>query len=87
MNIYIWQSITNMTDHFHSDAGVLVVAGTVDRARELADEYGSRTDGSNLRMTNTPVGRRKELADDPDFVYPTTENLEQVVVFPDAGCC
>ena len=87
MNIYVWRSITNMTDHYHSDAGVLVVAGTVERARELADEYGSRTDSTKLRMSNTPDGRRSELGDYPDFVYPTTENVEQVVVFPDAGCC
>lgn len=87
MNIYIWRNVTNMTDRFHSEAAVLVVAETVERARQLADEFGARTDGTNGRMGDAPDGRRMELADDPDFVYPTTENIEQVVVFPDAGCC
>lgn len=35
MNLYVWAYAENATEHWHAEAGVVVLAGSVERARDL----------------------------------------------------
>lgn len=81
MNIYVWEYADGVTDSLHDGGGVLVVAATVDKAREQWGEYARNFDGVKP-LSNTA------LDDDPQHVWPTEFFAEErIIVFPDLGCC
>ena len=71
MNIFIWEQIEKVSNNYHREGGLVIFAESEQRARELANS----TDGV-------------ELGDEPpDHVISCDETPENVIVFPDAGCC
>jgi hypothetical protein len=76
MKVFIWEHIQKLTDNYHSDGGLVVVAANLQRAIELAEAEGvefSKGDYDELTPTN---------------VYNTDDSAdEKVFIFPDAGCC
>lgn len=73
MNIYVWKRIEKATSSYHTEGGLLVVAENEERAREIANMY------EDVEVLQTEI---------VSAVFPTTHKvLEQVIVFPDAGCC
>lgn len=93
MNIYIWQSVDELTTSYHSDGGCVVVAPSLDRARELLTEPycdGIMHDTHSDREQCHLVARDKceALRTEPDYIYPTSDEAEAtVIVFPNTGCC
>lgn len=73
MKIFIWQSIENATQSFHSGGGVVAVAESLEQAISMAEAEGVRF-GS--QYDSEPV--ELELSG---------EQEPRVFVFPDAGCC
>ena len=72
MNVYIWERLEAVTGNWHSAAGVVIVASTIDAAQCLAEQQI----GPNFKLTQ------------PDRVIPCGGNEEpKVFIFPDAGCC
>lgn len=76
-----------MTDREHAEAGVVVVAPSLERARELAASASDfpedhRTGRSGYRVR--PLGL---LTAEPDVMRHGVDGPEGVWVFPDAGCC
>lgn len=73
MRIYVWESLRVCSDRYHSEGGLVVVARSLERARELAvaDYPGTSA-----------------VIEEPDHNWLTSplEN-EKVITFPDAGCC
>lgn len=81
MNVYVWDYLKRMSDSYHDDGGVVVVAESVEKARELLrtkDEHGY-----------TPVPGDSDVFDrEPEVTYPTAgEVAARVFTFPNAGCC
>lgn len=73
MKVFIWNNINELTDNYHSDGGLVVVAKDLERAHELA-----RNEGVEFA--------EDELA--PTIEYNTDDFVEEkVFIFPDAGCC
>jgi hypothetical protein len=74
---FIWRMVENMTTSWHDGAGVVAVAGSIERAKELVEaarEKGHKTDGIAIGP--------------PDATFEAVPGTpEQVHVFPDAGCC
>lgn len=72
-NVYVWNRLDKLTDNYHCEGGLVVVAGSLDRAREIAVQRVPTCDPSP----------------DPDQVWPLAAGAieEQVFCFPDAGCC
>lgn len=77
MKVFIWTSIEKLTDNYHSEGGLVVVAKDLERAYELARNEG-------VEFTTNEYS--DELT--PDVVYNTDDSAEEkVFIFPDAGCC
>jgi hypothetical protein len=72
MKVFVWEDISNLTDNYHSDGGLIVFAETVERAIEMAIEQGVTFHESEL------------TADDVRIVG---GGEEKVYIMPNAGCC
>lgn len=106
MDIYIWKCV-DYTHNYHSDAGVVIIASSYDKAKEMF----------LLKHINLRLGRGvsyddtydtfyyeslDEALSDTKFTYKSVNDIpspdyvialvdpsqdEQVIVFPNAGCC
>ena len=75
MRMFVWEYVNRITCNWHDGGGVLVIAGDLDRARELLLTQGGVYDDSDV------------LTLDPDFSASVETQDEKVFIFPDAGCC
>lgn len=76
MHVFIWHYIGELTGSYHNEGGAVVVAETVERARELleAREHTRLADDEQDPDVTYKLGGRKKIE-------------EAVYIFPDAGCC
>jgi hypothetical protein len=85
MKAFLWHNIDVVSNCFHSDGSVLIVAETVERARELGvlteSDYNFETKETTTKTIKMTIDR------DPDAVFNANELEEKVFVFPNAGCC
>ena len=72
MNVYIWERIGNVTKNYHDGGGLLVIAKSITRAREIIKKKVSK--------------KCEALTIMPDIYY-SIKAKEQVIIFPDSGCC
>jgi hypothetical protein len=94
MNIYIWRDVANLTNKHHDGGGVVVVAPTLDRAREIirdsnrcVDEWHTEPGGEHWSDCG-PRTDCEALTAEPDAIYPTTDDQHvDLYVFKNAGCC
>lgn len=64
MRAFLWENVDNVTDNYHSEGSVLVIASSLQAARKLSNL------GDALKETPTASW---ELAGDPDpwcFIFP-----------------
>ena len=73
MKIFIWEEIDTCTSSYHSEGGVVVIAETEARARELA---------------NAVHGCAISECELPNATHELVDNCEEkVFIMPNAGCC
>jgi hypothetical protein len=72
MKVFVWEDISNLTDNYHSDGGLIVFAETAERAIELAIEHGVSFHESELTANDVRIVEGGE---------------EKVYIMPNAGCC
>ena len=71
MKVFVWESISKLTDNYHSGGGLIVFAENEERAKELAIEQGVMFDATEL----------------PNDVRIVEGGEEAVYIMQDAGCC
>jgi hypothetical protein len=82
VNVYFWENVTKLTDNYHSSGGVVIVAASLEAARDMLRDYHIRDTYSEL------VGACSAYVDEPDRVIPVGETEKpELFVFPDSGCC
>ena len=69
--VFIWNNISQLTDRYHSEGGLVVIADNLQDAKILAMEKDVKFDGEELPT----VYELKDVVKD------------EVYIFPDAGCC
>lgn len=88
MRMFIWKYVSNITGNWHDEGGLAIIAkGDLERARQLL-----REDKYYVSVRNNYPDRAEceAFTKDPDIVFegkPGEEMEEQVLIFPDAGCC
>lgn len=74
MKIFVWEWVGQVSDNYHCDGGLLVVAKDEGRAKELIEQepHVVVTDAEwrGVRIFET-----------------SADEQERVITFPDAGCC
>jgi hypothetical protein len=76
MNVFIWTGLDNMSQNYHANGGLVVIAQTVHEARERLRATPSIPKDCDAFTKPPTIGY--ELAADTDAA---------VYEFPDAGCC
>lgn len=77
MNIYLFQSISDLTDNYHDGGSAMVIAESVEKAINSLP-VAAQTEASNdwvagrVRSWPLPLG---------------TVVKPEMFIFPDAGCC
>lgn len=79
MRIFIFEYIEDLTDHYHSSGGLVVVADNELDARSLLDTHLD-TEASGPTDEEWAESKSYRLT---DSVY----YEPKVFVFPDSGCC
>ena len=75
MKLFIWRNLRQVTDRYHDDGGVVVVAETLQAARALIPRVVRDGD------TEMAIGA-------PDAEYELRgSDTPRAFVFPDSGCC
>jgi hypothetical protein len=72
MKLFIWERVAGVTDSWHDEGGLTVIAPTLERARELIENECQGCTADKMP---------------PDLEICCDPSDEQVFVFPDAGCC
>lgn len=74
MKIIIFEHVEELTERYHCDGGLVIIAKDIERAKELIskDEYIKPT---QEEWENALIYELKN------------EEEERYFVFPDAGCC
>lgn len=72
MKVFVWNSVGECSDNYHTNGGVVVFAETEERARALANAE----EGCNIGPDELP-----------DDVREVSGGEAAVYIFPDAGCC
>lgn len=83
MKIYIWRRVENLTTHYHSGGGLVVIdrdwksaCGAMLALKPPADSFME----CGCEFLSSPTA--------PDLTLETdTEVQPQVIIFEDAGCC
>lgn len=74
MKVFVWEYVDSVSNNYHSEGGLLVVAKDEDRARELIENHPHAcvTDDEwrDVIIINAEEGEQ-----------------ERIIAFPDAGCC
>lgn len=74
MKIFVWKRVYKVSDNYHDEGGLLVVAENEERAKEL---IGAE---QNVIVTD------EEWAEVITYELMDVEK-ERIITFPDAGCC
>jgi hypothetical protein len=72
---FVFNRISGMTENWHSEAGVMVVAATLSRAQEL------------INAVRRPLGDDDPIGVPDDAIAVADYEAERMLLFPDAGCC
>ena len=75
MKVFIWEYLPEVTDHYHPEGGLVIVAATQPETYEIPTSQPSRL----AKTVDLPA---------PDAVYSLRGKPEpRVFTFPDSGCC
>lgn len=73
MKLFMWDFVGGATGSYHDGGGVVVIAETLERAREMIAAEKERE-------------KCEALTQEPDLVR-ECDGPEHISVHPDAGCC
>lgn len=89
MNIYVFKDVMQLTDRYHCEGGLVIVAkdeGQVDKLIDGANKITYK-ETDDYTIADADIALSEEDWDNVT-IYPTVETAEPAIyVFPDAGCC
>ena len=91
MQVFIWVDISAVSYNYHDDGGIVIVAESIERAREMMrvigdhEEYDHKA-GKSIPVSNVP-STCAAFTEEPLLILDTTHSKEEMFIFPDAGCC
>ena len=81
MKVFVWERLSCVSENYHQEGGLLIIAKDMSRAIEIVQEKVDTTSGYYKVDCDA---KTKE----PTLVYDTTDDAEErAMIFPDAGCC
>lgn len=91
MNIYIFEYLDMVSNAYHCQGGMAIVADSWKRARELYELHlHALVEAEYSTLRESEIGTELEYFDNADhtsYSLSLKETRERVFVFPDTGCC
>lgn len=81
MKLYIYKSVADITDRYHSGGGLVIVTD-----RDPVQVWNSQPN-LGLDKWGEGVAPWTDEIPEPDAVYEVGDASECLYIFPDAGCC
>lgn len=78
MKLFIWKRANETTDSYHSEAGVVVFADSLQDARDI---LGEKIQSDGIKKESEVFSKA------PDIEIEVSEITKSFYIFPDAGCC
>lgn len=75
MKLFVWNNVDHVSDSYHDNGGVVAIAESLQRAREIIAEATRHAEKPCAAMTIEPDLSRE--CDGPEFI----------AIHPNAGCC
>lgn len=86
MFVYIFKDVDQLTNNYHSEGGLVIVAKDDVDAQNLIDETNAYR-GDDWVLESADIQLTDEEWNDV-IIIQADENAErEIFVFPDAGCC
>lgn len=79
MKLFIWYHAGNVTERYHSEAGIVVIAEDLASCRAMIE--------AATWVRYDPDSPCEALTVEPDVVREAAEGSPFIWIFPDAGCC
>lgn len=80
MKIFIWERVDMVTDSYHHEGGVAIIAKDINRAIETGlENFPKEHLERSGKLENIKTARYEE--------YSIKSDEEKIFIFPDAGCC
>lgn len=73
--MFVWENVSGLTTSYHDGGGTVVIAESLDAARDLLKSDGVVSSGSEV------------FTQEPDYTASVVSEEDRVFIFPDAGCC
>ena len=84
MKVFVWEDLDRVSNNYHSNGGLLVVASTLEEAKALVEKPMPSYKGQPEQYWEQSV----KIDQRPDYVFDVVGQVEpMVLVFPNAGCC
>lgn len=80
MKLFVWDRIKKVSDEYHEDGGLLIIAESEKRARQMAKEYVTYF----YKTIIYPIDLKEH--EKPTLIR-ECEGPEFIITFPDSGCC
>ena len=74
MFVFIWERLAHVSEYYHAEGGLAVIADSIERAKSLAADNG---------VVFNPDIDTSVIA----YELSNATVHEKVFIFPDAGCC
>jgi flagellar hook assembly protein FlgD len=92
MKMYIFENLNNVSNNYHPQGGLMVIAKDLDDLKEIVKEYNK---DKKKEKDNRKGSENKEIIiiEDEDFKEMLAYELKddnaerKIIIFPDAGCC
>lgn len=82
MKIFLWPRLEKVSNSWHSGGGLLVIADSFERAKELIAAANEKEKSDYFKDDAI------EIPSSVEMVFEIVgEHEESVMTFPDAGCC
>lgn len=88
MKLYIWTRVSYVTDNYHDDGGIAVIAADLEAAKSVVSEHCRSNWPKDEDAANQAAGHlAADLETEPDVLDLAGDPEPRLWIFPDAGCC
>lgn len=91
MKIFIWNELKEVSDNYHAEGGLLIIAESIKRAEEIAKyetgKFNFESNNYDKSMKKISLRNKENIIINPDYEFDTSHTEEKVIIFPNAGCC
>lgn len=85
MKVFIFEGVSQLSQHYHESGGLVVIADDKEAAKKLIEEENQK--GVDDWFNDADIQLRDREWDDVIILELEDDVEPRVIIFPNAGCC